>query len=172
MRTSSAPEPETAKFGIEAAGWASQAAFSTSADSDPSTGPLQAGGAAFSSPNLTAYGSAYAVAARALARLNARTVKQEELQNLLSERKALLDKKFDGTITRKDENRLEYVRWSLGRVQDAKSGNSLDALESIVGAYEQFMSGMRKFEGELSDAIKGHKEDRRTRNQAVTRRGR
>jgi len=42
----------------------------------------------------------------------------------------VLDKKFAEIITRKEENRLEYVRWSLDRIEDAKYGQSLELLEA------------------------------------------
>jgi hypothetical protein len=120
-------------------------------------------------PSLITYGSAYAVTSRLLGRLNTTTVKKEEMENLLNERQALLDKKFDGTMTRKDENRLEYVRWSLGRIQDARSGPSLDALESVVGTYEGFLAGMRNFESQLNDAVKTHRENNRNTNRRINK---
>jgi hypothetical protein len=130
------PEPRQADFvGARQSGGGAVTTFT------PLSGP---------SPNI--YGSAYAATSRLLARLNTRLVKKEEVEDLLRERQALLDKKFNGTITRSDENRLEYVRWSLGRIQDASSGPSLDALENIVEGYERFLSGMRDFERQLVSA--------------------
>jgi hypothetical protein len=113
-----------------------------------------------SSPTPNVYGSAYAATSRLLARLNTTMVKREEVESLLRERQALLDKKFDGTMTRSDENRLEYVRWSLGRIQDARSGPSLDALENIVEGYERFLSDMRNFERQLVNAVEVNKRRR------------
>jgi hypothetical protein len=107
------------------------------------------------------YGSAYAVNSRLLGRLNTTMVKPAEYEGLLKERQALLDKKFDGTMTRVDENRLEYVRWSLGRIQDARSGPALDALESMVAGYQQFLGDMRNFEQQLRDATQPSKKARR-----------
>jgi len=62
----------------------------------------------------------------------------------------LLDKKFSGTITRKEENRLEYIRWSLDRVEDARHGEALERLEDAVRQYEDFLSDLRYLERELS----------------------
>ena len=139
-----------------------QAGFLTSPSGQPSMGgatvttftPLSA-------PSLNTFGSEYAPSFRRLERLNTtRTVNQQELDRLLRERQALLDKKFDGTMNRKDEIRLEYVRWSLDRIHDAKSGPTLDALENIVDRYERFMSEMRIFERQLIDAVEANKRKR------------
>jgi len=45
---------------------------------------------------------------------------ESEQQQLLDERQTLLDKKFDGSITRQEANRLEYVRWTLDRIELAR----------------------------------------------------
>jgi len=123
-------------------------------------------------PSLNTYGSAFAATARQLGRLNSKNVKREEMDNLLNERQRLLDKKFDGTITREDENRLEYVRWSLDRIQDAQTGPSLDALESAVTAYERFMSDMRDFENQLDNAVNAQRGRNRANNRGITKRRR
>jgi hypothetical protein len=115
-----------------------------------------------SAPSAGVYGAAYAVTSRLLGRLNTTMVKPEEFESLLRERQNLLDKKFDGTMTRQDENRLEYVRWSLDRIQDAKSGPALDALEHVVGVYERFLSDMDNFANQLNEAAtRGNKGPRR-----------
>lgn len=59
-------------------------------------------------------------------------MEDQEAIALLDERQALLDKKFDGTITKSELNRLEYVRWSLDRIEDARYGENLDALAKKV----------------------------------------
>jgi hypothetical protein len=82
-------------------------------------------------------------------RLNASTVSEVEYQKLLNERQALLDKKFQGELSRKEENRLEYVRWSLDRIEDAKYGASLDQLEEHVKKYEQFVLNLDHLTSQL-----------------------
>jgi hypothetical protein len=64
-------------------------------------------------PNFGELGSIYAIAARRAGRLNATKITPEEREALLRERQELLDKKFSQSITRRESNRLEYVRWSL-----------------------------------------------------------
>jgi hypothetical protein len=169
MRTSSALQPEIPGLGTERVQEPRQTDFLTSADSEPSMDGTGTTFTPLNAPSLITYGSAYAVTSRLLGRLNTTTVKKEEMENLLNERQALLDKKFDGTMTRKDENRLEYVRWSLGRIQDARSGPSLDALESVVGTYEGFLAGMRNFESQLNDAVKTHRENNRNTNRRINK---
>jgi hypothetical protein len=123
-------------------------------------------------PSVHTYGSAYAATSRMLARLNTTTVKEEEKRYLLRERRNLLDKKYAGSMTPEDENRLEYIRWSLDQIQDATDGRSLDALENVVHAYERFLSEMGDFRTELSNlAVTYQKQNKeRTRNVLRTRR--
>ena len=108
----------------------------------------------------------YAVTARMAGRLNAANVSQKEHKQLLDERQTLLDKKFEGTITRREENRLQYVRWSLDRIEDAKYGHTLDVLEGRVREYEQFLSGVNSLRSQLEQQIqtgrqnRGHKRPR------------
>jgi hypothetical protein len=157
MRTSSAQQLEFPGFTTLTAEETGQSDFVVARQSGSGTvttfTPLSA-----PSPNV--YGSAYAATSRLLARLNTSIVKKEEIEGLLQERQALLDKKFNGTMSRYDENRLEYVRWSLGRIQDVRSGPSLDALENIVEGYERLLSGMSDFQRQLDSAVKVDKRRR------------
>jgi hypothetical protein len=92
---------------------------------------------------------AYAATSRMAGRINAATVSEQEYKSYLRERQALLDKKLGGTITKKEANRLEYVRWSLDRIEDARYGQTLDALESSVARYEQFLADVQKLDEQL-----------------------
>ena len=74
-------------------------------------------------PDFGSRGEVYATTARLAGRLNAASISEEEHTALLEERQLLLDKVFDGTISRKEEIRLDYVRWSLDRIEDAKHGS-------------------------------------------------
>lgn len=93
--------------------------------------------------------SPFAASAKQAARINASFVPKEEIESLLLERQRLLDRMFSGTITRKEENRLSYVRWSLDRVEDATRGAALDALEAQVDQYGDFLSEINKFYEQL-----------------------
>jgi hypothetical protein len=112
-------------------------------------------------PSFTLSDRVYAATSRIAGRLNAANVSQEEHQSLLRERQALLDKKLGGTIAPKEENRLSYIRWSLDRIEDAKYGHTLDALEDRVRAYEQFLSDIRRLEGQLEQHIERRRQRRR-----------
>ncbi len=96
---------------------------------------------------------AYALAARVAGRINAASISDDEHQALLDERRALLDKKFAGNMSRKDQNRLNYVRWSLDRIEDAKNGFVLDALESAVAQYEQLHDDIQNFRLQLEQHL-------------------
>lgn len=93
--------------------------------------------------------SVYAATSKVAGRLNATAVSEEEYQAFLDERQRLLDRKFSGEITRADENRLAYVRWSLDRIEDARHGPSLDKLEEHVGQYENLLLEISKFRNQL-----------------------
>ncbi len=97
----------------------------------------------------------FADAARRAGRLNAASVSEEEYQALLRERQRLLDKKFDGTMSKSESNRLEYVRRSLDRIEDARHGAALDALEGSVGKFEQFLLQVEDLKSQLSQRAKG-----------------
>jgi len=103
----------------------------------------------------------YAATARIAGRLNAANISPAEHAELLAERQRLLDKQFAGAITRKEQNRLEYVRWSLDRIEDAKYGQTLDALEGWVERYEQFSKELRDFQTQLAQQTR---QSRRGRN--------
>jgi len=98
--------------------------------------------------------SAFAVTARLAGRINAASVSQEEHTQLLKEREQLLDKKFASGLTPKEANRLKYVRWSLDRIDDARSGVVLDMLENAVVRYEKFQSDIQSLLRQLEDLKK------------------
>jgi hypothetical protein len=111
----------------------------------------------FRIPEFRPYGQAYAQSARIAGRINALSVSEGEYQALLSERQSLLDKKFSNPMSRRDEIRLEYVRWSLDRVEDARYGASLDILESAVGAYETFLGDLKTLETQIQQNVRRRK---------------
>jgi len=111
-------------------------------------------------PEFGARGALYAVTARLAGRMNAASISEKEHAALYSERQRLLDRSLDGTITRKESNRLEYVRWSLDRIEDAKHGSALDVLEGAVAMYEQFAEDVADLNRQLVER-KGEQQARR-----------
>jgi hypothetical protein len=103
----------------------------------------------FNAADLGARPGIYADAARIAGRINAASVSDEEHQAWLAERQALLDKKFESGLTGQESNRLEYVRWSLDRIEDAKHGFILDQLESYVSQYEIVLTEIQRLQREL-----------------------
>jgi hypothetical protein len=108
-------------------------------------------------PNFGTSRTVYAITSRIAGRINARAVSEEEHQRLLDERQFLLDKKIAGSISPAETNRLEYVRWSLDRIEDARHGAEIDALESSIAQYEQFLSDVGTFTSQLQQARAGRK---------------
>ncbi len=101
--------------------------------------------------------SVVAATARQAGRLNAAHISEAEVNELKEERQRLLDKRFAKTITRPEVNRLEYVRWSLDRIEDARHGIVLDALESYVAYYEEFAQNVAVLQMQLAGAEKRRK---------------
>ncbi|MDZ4690534.1 hypothetical protein [Terricaulis sp.] len=106
-------------------------------------------------PNLPTF--ARADSARRAGRLNASAATDEELNALLQERKKILDKKFSASLTRQEENRLQYVRWSIERIEDARHGHELDRLEAAIDRYEQFYSDLKALRAQLAQYDKAQK---------------
>jgi hypothetical protein len=101
-------------------------------------------------------------ATKRAARLNASKVPEKELQDLLTERQQLLDKYFAGEISKKETVRLDYVRWSLDRIEDAKHGSALDNLERHIVQFEKVAEQLTTLQQQLN----------RSANRPPQRRGR
>ncbi len=115
-------------------------------------------------PNFGELGSIYSIAARRAGRLNARKVTPQERATLLRERQELLEKKFSQTITRRESNRLEYVRWSLDRIEDAEHGESLDAIELAISHYEEIKDSLLDLKEKLDESVEAERNRQRQRN--------
>jgi hypothetical protein len=119
--------------------------------------PLVQDSSTASFPSFNASTELHAIAARQAGRLNAASISQQEVDDLLAQRQRLLDKKYTGNFTRADEIRLEYVRWSLDRIEDARYGSELDKLESSVALYERFMTEVQDLKRQLRVRQKGRR---------------
>jgi len=104
----------------------------------------------FEFPKFRAATFAMAATNKAAGRMNAAAISAEEENALLLERQALLVKKLEGTATKKELNRLTYVRWSLDRIDDARHGESLDVLENRVAMYEGFLEEVQNISRQLA----------------------
>jgi len=93
--------------------------------------------------SFTAQGAAFAATSRMAGLRNASVVSDREIRDWLGERQKLLDKWEAGTITKADEVRLAYVNWNLDRVEAAKHGHVLSALEQAVAEYEGLATEIR-----------------------------
>lgn len=124
----------------------------SAANSEPSyegesSGPLTA-------PAFESWGGdVAAIAARRAGRLSAAKVTDQELRELLRERQYLLDKQFAKNITKHEKHRLQYVRWSLDRIEDARVGMDLDRLESVIVHYERFSEDISKLRHTLDETL-------------------
>ena len=104
-------------------------------------------------------------AARMAGRMNAASTSSYELNALLAERSTLLDKKFNGSMSKSEANRLELVRWSIDRIEDARFGFELDHLETMTERYEQLMTSLQKLGEQISKQTRAPSGGRRGRSQ-------
>lgn len=92
---------------------------------------------------------AHAQSLRNAARLNASKISRQEHLSLLAEREELLKAKYERGLSIREITRLEYVRWSLDRIEDAKHGASLDTLEAAVYKYREALSELQALRASL-----------------------
>ena len=91
---------------------------------------------------------------RLAARLNATRITEKEHSSLIQERANLLNKRFSDGLTKGEETRLEYVRWSLDRIEDAKHGSALDSLEGAVMRYQEALKELQDLQVTLRSKLK------------------
>jgi hypothetical protein len=108
-------------------------------------------------PEFGRYTGTRAETVRIAGRIAASQVSKAEYQAFLRERQGLLDKLFAKTITRREEIRLEYVRWSLDRIEDAEHGSDLDRIEDSITRYEHFLQELDQFKLALDRASKSRR---------------
>jgi hypothetical protein len=167
MKTSSARQPELDLFsGDPISEGARTAAGLIGFETPIADGGLPAdssGSAPLRLPNFSALGQIYAITTRMAGRLNVANISERETGELLGERQALLDKKLSNQITRQEENRLEYVRWSLDRIEDAKYGETLDLLDEYVKRYERLEIGLQDLREQLIQQLPAARRQVRSR---------
>ena len=157
MRNSSARQIDPEYTSTASANPADQSLFVSTSPDLPSANTAETSVLSSRTSALGVSSDLYAATARRAGRLNAASVSDKEYNDLLNERQRLLDRKLDGTISRKNSIRLQYVRWSLDRIEDAKYGAALEELESSVVKYEQFLSDLQELKTQLSSRKTGHR---------------
>jgi len=90
---------------------------------------------------------------RNAARLNAANTSEAEYRRLLKERATIVQSKFEGVLTHEGEARLEYVRWSLDRIEDARHGYVLDRIEDAVGQYREALHDLHELRANLASYL-------------------
>lgn len=78
----------------------------------------------------------------------------ETRNHLKQEHSFLVKKKFTEGISRKEENRLIYIRWQLDRIDDAEFGEGIDRLEFFTENIEGFASDVSKLINEIRSSKK------------------
>lgn len=88
---------------------------------------------------------------RRAGRLNASSISDEEVETLLESRKELLQKQYDGGLDASETRKLALIRWSLDRIDDARSGHILDALEGAIIRYESLREEIKTLMSQLDN---------------------
>jgi hypothetical protein len=88
--------------------------------------------------------------AKLAGRASARQTSVADERALLKEREALLRKQMTSQLSKAEARRLEFVRWGLARIEDARIGPTLDELELAVRRYEDFLSEITRLRQELN----------------------
>ncbi len=96
-------------------------------------------------------------ASRIAGRINAAAISKAEHDAFLSERADLLQKKYEAGLTKAESNRLEYVRWSLDRIEDAKFGADYDIFDAAVSEYESVLGEIKGLQGRIDKLIEDSK---------------
>jgi hypothetical protein len=101
--------------------------------------------------------SVTSISVRQAGRVNALSVSDREHADLLQERAALLKQKMSAPLSQRQADRLEYVRWSLDRIEDARHGHQLDRLEALVSAYQDAIRHVQQLNADLSGYLPSKK---------------
>ena len=98
--------------------------------------------------------------ARAIGRSNAAKISDEEYEQWQNERGTLVAKEFsEGGLSTKEKNHLVYVEWNLARIEDARYGATLDALDAAVSRYEEFADRIASLQEQLKEVATQHSKE-------------
>lgn len=88
----------------------------------------------------------------------ARCTPEKDYQALLIEHQSLVMSKHQGeSFTRKDELRLQLLRWEIQRVHDARHGDGLDLMEAIADAHERLLERISHRVDQFTQLQKGQR---------------
>jgi hypothetical protein len=102
--------------------------------------------------------------ARAINRVVAAKISDEEYDRWEAERGALVTKQFSGGLSNTEQNHLVYVEWNLARIEDAKYGAALDALDAAVSRYEEFAERIEHLQEQLKEVTIQYQRDTSARS--------
>lgn len=139
--------------------------YSIAGEADPveNLGGKGEAATSLSLPEFAKVDPANAVAARLAGRANALQISESDHREFVRERARLINKKLVGEATKRELNRLEYVQWTLDRIEDAKFGQSLEALDDYARQYENFLSEIEELRARLDGHLKSRKSKKATR---------
>jgi len=91
----------------------------------------------------------FATEAKLLGRKVSRKIPKEYYQKICEEYSTLTDKMFAEDLTRKEEVRRIYLKWTKDRLEDAYYGEQLDYLEALIDVQDNISNEIKKLVREI-----------------------
>ncbi len=124
---------------------------------------LEGATASVTFPDFRSFKELQSLDARTIGRINAGKISEEEYERWEAERGTLITKEFSEGLSTKERNHLVYVQWNLARIEDAKFGATLDALDAAVSRYEEFADRIERLQEQLKEVTTQHHKETSTR---------
>ena len=101
--------------------------------------------------------------AKLISRSIAELTPDTEYKRFLDDKRTLLQKKYSEGLSKKEDLALQLTIWNIDRIEDAKYGRQLDALEAIVKTHEAVASKISQTADRFEELILRSMENRRSR---------
>jgi hypothetical protein len=88
-----------------------------------------------------------------ISRMVAELTPDAEYKKFLELKKNLMFKKYSEGLSKKEELSLQLTLWNIDRIEDAKYGRHLDALETIVKTHEMVAQSITQTVNRLNQSI-------------------
>src|SRR5690348_2730017 len=77
----------------------------------------------------------------------------DEYNSLVSQRRALVHKQLDGTLTRDDVLQLRLIEWTINCVEKSRAGLNLDSLQQLADLHEGIAARVTRTAEQLQSIV-------------------
>jgi hypothetical protein len=80
-------------------------------------------------------------------KMNRELAKKISLQDekyFITKHSELVRKKFTGGLSNDEQKQLDFIRWQMDRIDDARNGEHMDHLTQIIESHEEFAQDLEK----------------------------